>query len=59
MEINSNNMEVEDLQSKQSEPAPTLNPGEAFIQIDSISIDLPNGNGKNEKTRKCEHFSIR
>lgn len=50
---------VEDLLSKRSLPGPAVNPGEAFIQIDSITIDLPSGNSKNINTQKCEHFSIR
>ncbi|KAK4793074.1 hypothetical protein SAY86_023509 [Trapa natans] len=50
---------MEDLQNKLSLPGPSVIPGEAFIHIDSITIDLPSGNSKNGNTPKCEHFSIR
>lgn len=59
MENSLNNMGEEDLQFARSSSYPNSKPGEAFIQIDSISIDLPNVNSKNEMTPNCEHFSIR
>lgn len=59
MENGLNNMSKEDLRYAQASSVPTLKPGKAFIQIDSISIDLPRISSRNEKTPKCEHFSIR
>lgn len=52
-------MAEEDLCYTRSSSGCALKPGEAFIQIDSILIDLPNVNSKNEETTACKHFSIR
>ncbi|KAK4783669.1 hypothetical protein SAY86_008043 [Trapa natans] len=54
-----NGLNKTDLHCPQSSSGPTLKPGRAFTQIDSISIDLPRINSKKEKTPNCEHFSIR
>ncbi|XP_031373231.1 protein EMBRYONIC FLOWER 1 isoform X2 [Punica granatum] len=59
MESSSNREGEEGVQCTRSLSGPNLKHDESFIQIDSISIDLPNVNSKNDKTTKCEHFSIR